>query len=272
MLLESQKPDVLVLCCPNGLHAPQALDALDMGSHILCEKPFALSSGDCLRVIQKARELDKMVRVVQSYRYHPAVKAVREALERGRLGKVYSFQMNCLWNRDSRYYSSSWKGTRSLDGGILFTQFSHFLDLVYWFFGMPRVVSARKTNAAHLGIIEFEDQGDALLEFGGGICGSLHYSINAYRTNLEGSLTLLGERGTIKLGGAFCGDLEYQQLEGAPLEAAPLDPAQASHHDLVYRDFIQAWRSGNRDLSQARDSMNTVELIEKIYQAGSELV
>ena len=267
-LLEAETPDVLVICSPNGLHAAQAIAALERGSHVLCEKPFALSSRDCLEVIDKALEQARMVRVVQSYRHHPGVQAVHNALAAGRLGKICSFQMSCLWNRDSRYYAGGWKGTRSLDGGILYTQFSHFMDLLYWFFGMPESVFARAYNKMHQGLIEFEDQGDALLEFEGGVSGSLHYSINAYRKNLEGSLTLLGETGTVRLGGAFCGDLEYQQLDGIPLVAARLDPSQAAHHDLVYRDFMQAYRSGNLDLSQARDSMHTVELIEKIYRAG----
>lgn len=271
LLAGDARPDILVICTPNGLHASHCLQALESGCHVLCEKPFALHGEDCQRVIRAAELAGLHLFIVHSYRYNAVVSLVREAVLEGWLGNVTGFQMSCLWSRDDSYYQSSWKGSRDLDGGILFTQFSHFIDLLSWFFGEADTVIGITKNVQHRQSIDFEDMGAALLEFKGGVSGSLYYTINSFKKNMEGSLTLFGDKGTVRIGGQYCNQLLYQQTEGAPLSLPeqPVNPLfHASNHHLIYLDFMDKLSSNKPDYRNARDALKTVELIEQIYRAS----
>src|SRR4051812_39508492 len=126
-LLESEKEiDVVSICTPNGLHAAHAIAAFRAGHHVLCEKPMAISVADCGAMIQAAETANRRLFIVKQNRFNPPVAAVKKLLDEGRLGKIFSVQLSCFWNRDAAYYQDTWKGTASLDGGSLYTQFSHF--------------------------------------------------------------------------------------------------------------------------------------------------
>src|SRR3954468_4236176 len=159
LLNNEQSIDVLVVCTPNGLHAEHTIMALNAGVNVLCEKPMAITVADCNNMIKSAEANNKKLFIVKQNRFNPPVVAVKELLVNGLLGKIYSVQVNCYWNRDATYYKDSWRGTKNLDGGTLFTQFSHFIDLLYWFLGDIKNVHAITENFAHRGIIEFEDTG-----------------------------------------------------------------------------------------------------------------
>jgi len=216
MLANSVADSLVAICTPNYLHAQQSILALQHQLHVLCEKPMALTSIDCEAMIQAALANDKKLFVVKQNRYNPAVAAVKEILEASRLGKIYSIQLSCFWNRNNHYYKNTWKGKKALDGGTLYTQFSHFIDLLYWMFGDIKHLQAIIKNSAHQGIIEFEDNGAVTLEFNNGIIGSINYTVNAYQKNMEGSLTIFGENGTVKIGGQYLNELEYQAIEKEP--------------------------------------------------------
>jgi len=128
--------DVVCICTPNGLHSEQAKKALEMGHHVVCEKPMGLSKDNCENVIYTALQNSKQVFCVMQNRYSPPSQWIKEVIENRTLGDIFMVQLNCYWNRDSRYYKKGgWKGTADLDGGTLFTQFSHFIDIMYWLFG-----------------------------------------------------------------------------------------------------------------------------------------
>ena len=129
-LSKDMSADVVAVCSPNGLHATHAIRALQAGFHVLCEKPMALTVQDCGEMINAAERANKRLFIVKQNRFNPPVAAVKKLIEEGRLGKIYSVQLNCFWNRNEEYYKNSWKGTKDLDGGTLFTQFSHFIDLL----------------------------------------------------------------------------------------------------------------------------------------------
>ena len=183
--------DVIVICTPNGLHAQHAIWALGKGYHVLVEKPMAIASKDCMEMIIAAEHAHKQLFTVMQNRFNPPVIAVKKALDAGAFGKLFSIQLTCFWNRDNAYYEESWKGTKELDGGTLFTQFSHFIDLLYWFFGDVKKVYAMSKNAAHTGVIEFEDSGVVMLEFSNGIIGTINYSVNSFGKNREDHLVYL---------------------------------------------------------------------------------
>ncbi|MCO5287783.1 MAG: Gfo/Idh/MocA family oxidoreductase, partial [Chitinophagaceae bacterium] len=221
MFHDHPEVDVISVCTPNGLHAPHTIAALKAGFHVLCEKPMAISVHDCGQMINTADKMNKRLFIVKQNRFNPPVVAVKKALDEGRLGKIYSIQLNCFWNRNADYYNNSWKGTKVLDGGTLFTQFSHFIDLMYWMIGDVKKASAVLHNYHHRGIIEFEDTGVATLEFENSIIGTLNYTVNSHRKNMEGSLTIFGEKGTVKIGGQYLNELEYQDIEGYEITGLP---------------------------------------------------
>lgn len=274
MFTHHRETDVVVVCTPNGLHAAHSIAALKAGFHVLCEKPMAIRVDDCAQMISTADEMNKLLFIVKQNRFNPPVVAVKKVLDEGRLGKVYSFQLNCFWNRNADYYKNSWKGTKELDGGTLFTQFSHFIDLLYWMFGDVKNTHAVLKNFHHQGIIEFEDTGVVTFEFEDGIIGALNYTVNSYEKNLEGSLSIFGEKGTVKIGGQYLNELEYQNIKGYEITGLPAgNPpnnyghyvGSMSNHDKVYENLIDVLQNGGTIATNGFEGMKTVGIIERVY-------
>mgnify|MGYP000963618808 CR=1 FL=1 len=214
-LLENEKQniDVVSVCTPNGLHAQHSIEALKAGYHVLCEKPMATNVYDCGEMIKTAEATNRRLFAIKQNRFNPPVAEVKKLIDNGILGKIYSLQLSCFWNRNFDYYANSWKGTKVLDGGTLYTQFSHFIDLLYWMVGDVKSTKGIGKNYAHEGIIEFEDTGVVLLEFHNGAIGTINYTVNSFGGNMEGSLTIFAEKGTVKIGGQYLNELEYQRIE-----------------------------------------------------------
>jgi UDP-N-acetyl-2-amino-2-deoxyglucuronate dehydrogenase len=279
MLNEIKEADVVSICTPNGLHAKHSIDALKHGFHVLCEKPMAINSVDCREMIKTAAAHNKQLFIVKQNRFNPPVVAVKKVLDEKRLGKIYSIQLSCFWNREKAYYENSWKGTLQLDGGTLYTQFSHFIDLLYWMFGDIKTAKAFFNNSAHQGVIEFEDSGAVALEFENDIIGTINYTVNAYKKNMEGSLTIFGEKGTVKIGGHYLNELIYQEIQDYVIEELPVgNPSNnyghyegsMSNHGEVYRNLINVL-NGKADMAtNSFEGLKTVEIIEKIYQSAEK--
>lgn len=280
-LLAAAVADVIVVCTPNGLHATHSILALQKGYHVLVEKPMAITSVDANAMIEAAQLSGKRLFLVLQNRFNPPVLAVRKALDENAFGRISSVQLTCLWNRDERYYTDSWKGTLAMDGGILYTQFSHFIDLLYWFFGDVVKTAAITANSQHRQGIEFEDCGSAIVEFATGVVGGIHFSVNSYKHNREGSLTIVGEKGMVKIGGEYLNTVEYAQFEDYQL-AMSVDDTVAneyghykgsmSNHDKVYRSLVDSLLDGKPYYADVYEGVKTVEIIEMIYasaQGGS---
>ena len=275
LLLQKQSIDIIVVCTPNGLHAFNSIDALNANFHVLCEKPMAIKTDDCKRMIAAAEKNKKQLFIVKQNRFNPPVQAVKKLLDDNKLGKIFSVQLNCYWNRTPDYYKNSWKGTKQYDGGTLFTQFSHFIDLLYWFFGDVKNVQAILSNATHQNIIEFEDTGVVNLEFENGVVGGIHYTVNSYQKNMEGSVTIFAEKGTVKIGGQYLNELEYQLIENYKIDDLPKGntandygsyTGSMSNHDKVYQNLVDVLLHGGSTYANAYDGLKTVEIIEKIYK------
>jgi predicted dehydrogenase len=277
-LLEKEKDiQVAAICTPNGLHAQHAIRALNAGIHVLCEKPMALTSYDCGEMIKAAERANKRLFAIKQNRFNPPVEAVKKIIDEGKLGKIYSLQLSCFWNRDAAYYKDSWKGTAKLDGGTLFTQFSHFIDLLYWMVGDVKNIQAMMANYAHKGIIEFEDTGVVILEFQNGVIGTINYTVNSYGRNMEGSLTVFAENGTVKIGGQYLNELEYQNIREYKIENLPEGnkannygtyQGSMSNHDKVYDNLIEVLQRNAAISTSSFEGLKTVEIIERIYQAA----
>ena len=277
MLANEKEIDVIAVCSPNGLHAQHSIDGLKAGFHVLCEKPMGLTVKECGEMIQTAERANKRLFAIKQNRYNPPVAAVKELIDAGKLGNVLSVQLSCFWNRNIDYYANSWKGTKDLDGGTLFTQFSHFIDLLYWLIGDIEDVAAYMGNFAHQGIIEFEDTGVVILKFTNGAIGTVNYTVNSYDKNMEGSLTIFGDKGTLKIGGQYLNELEYQQIQDYRIENLPEGnkannygnyTGSMSNHDKVYDNLIEVLTHNAPITTSSYEGMKTVEIIEKIYKAA----
>ncbi len=274
LLANEKQVDVLVVCTPNGLHAEHSIKGLNAGMHVICEKPMAITAADAENMITAAKRNNKKLNIVKQNRFNPPVAFVKNLLQQEKLGRITSFQLNCFWNRPAEYYLNTWKGNKEMDGGTLFTQFSHFIDIMFWFLGDIKSVTGIRKNQLHINTIEFEDTGIAILEMNNGAIGSLSYSVNAYKHNMEGSLTLFGEKGTVKIGGQYLNELEYFSVEN---EQAPVlqkgsnaneygfYEGSMSNHDKVYNAFVQSLNDTASPLASAEETMKTVAIIEKIY-------
>jgi UDP-N-acetyl-2-amino-2-deoxyglucuronate dehydrogenase len=272
-LLKNEKDiDVVSICTPNGLHAIHSIKALQTGINVLCEKPLCINTKDAKEMIDAAGKAGKKLFVVKQNRYNPPVAFLKELINTGKLGKIYSFQINCFWNRPAEYYTG-WKGTKDLDGGTLFTQFSHFIDLLYWLLGGVADVKMLTKNFAHSSI-EFEDTGAVLFEMKSGAIGSLNYTVNSFNKNMEGSVTVFAEHGTVKVGGQYLNELEYCNVAGIDKPELPQgNPANGygfyqgsmSNHDKVYENLIKALQNPQHEFASAEEGLKTVEIIERIY-------
>jgi predicted dehydrogenase len=279
LLSNESEVDVVSICTPNGLHAEHSIKALNAGFHVLCEKPMAINVHDCGMMIQAAEKNNRRLFAIKQNRFNPPVAAVKNAIDEGKFGKIYSIQLSCFWNRNEDYYSNSWKGSKDIDGGTLFTQFSHFIDLVYWMIGDVKRANALTRNFHHQDIIEFEDTGVISLEFYNGAIGTINYTVNSYGGNMEGSLTIFGEKGTVKIGGQYLNELEYQNIENFKFENLPEGnkannyghyQGSMSNHDEVYKNVIDVLQNEGSISTNSFDGLKTVEIIDKIYQSAKD--
>lgn len=275
LLQNENEIDVISVCTPNGLHAEHSIKAFKSGFHVVCEKPMAIKVEDCGRMINEAEKANRRLFIVKQNRFNPPIVALKKVVDEGRLGKILNVQVNCFWNRNFDYYKSSdWKGSIKLDGGTLFTQFSHFIDLIYWIAGDVKKVNAMTGNFAHKNIIEFEDTGVVILEFFNGAIGTFNYTVNSYGKNMEGSITIFGEKGTVKVGGQYLNELEYQNIENYKISNLPKGNAandygfyqgSMSNHDEVYKNVVDVLTNQGVIATNGFEGLKTVEIIDKIY-------
>jgi len=268
---------VVNICTPNGLHAEHSIKALKKGKHVVCEKPMALNVNDCRMMIEEAERNQRYLFIVKQNRFNPPVIKLKELIDNGTLGKIYSAQLNCFWNRNERYYKeSNWKGTRALDGGILYTQFSHFIDLYLWMLGYIKNVNSFADNFHHSDTIEFSDTLVSIVEFESGIIGTMNFSINSYEKNMEGSITVFGENGTVKIGGQYLNVMEYHNIRNLVLDKMEsvhnandygFYQGSMSNHDKVIDNVIDVINNDAKIAVNGFDGLRTVEIIQKIYRS-----
>jgi len=274
LLANENNIDVISICTPNWLHAEQTIKALTAGNNVLCEKPLSIHVSDGKKMIAAAEKAGKRLFVVKQNRYNPPIIFLKDLIETNALGNIYSFQINCFWNRPENYYTD-WKGKKELDGGTLFTQFSHFIDLLYWLLGDVSDTKTIRNNFAHPAI-EFEDTGAVLFTMKSGAIGSLSYTVNSFEKNMEGSITIFAEKGTIKIGGQYLNQLEYCRVAGITTPDLPKGntvneygfyQGSMSNHDKVYDNLIKTIQDPTHPFAGADEGLKTVEIIERINKS-----
>ncbi len=275
MLAADIKMDVINICTPNNLHANQSIQALEKKHHVVCEKPMGLSKEDCEKVIYKSLNMSKQLFCVMQNRYSPPAVWLKSLIDDNMLGDIYMVQLNCYWNRDERYYKKGgWKGVLEKDGGTLFTQFSHFVDIMYWLFGDIKNVHARFNNFNHPNSIEFEDSGIVNFEFINGGMGSINYSTSVFGQNMESSIAIIGEKGSVKVSGQYMDEVVHCNIDGYEMpKLAPSNPpndygeykGSAANHHYVIQNVIDTLSGNSNITTNALEGLKVVEMIERIY-------
>jgi UDP-N-acetyl-2-amino-2-deoxyglucuronate dehydrogenase len=267
--------EVINICTPNGLHAKHSLSAIEAGKSIVCEKPMALTKADCESIIFKALQKHKTVFCVMQNRFSPPSVWLKQIVEEKIIGDIYMVQLNCYWNRDDRYYKKGgWKGVQKLDGGTLFTQFSHFIDIMYWLFGDMKDIQAKFNDFNHKDLTEFEDSGFVNFNFTNGGMGSINYSTSVWNTNLESSITIIGSKGSVKVGGQYMDKVEVCNIKDYTMpELAPTNPANdygaykgsANNHHHIIENVIDTLKGRTTITTNALEGLKVVDIIERIY-------
>jgi UDP-N-acetyl-2-amino-2-deoxyglucuronate dehydrogenase len=268
--------DVVAIATPNGYHAEHALLALENKKHIVIEKPMALTKADCEKIIFKSLQVSRQVFCVMQNRYSPPSAWIKNLVDDGVLGNIYMVQINCYWNRDERYYKKEgWKGKLAIDGGTLFTQFSHFIDIMYWLFGDIKDIQAKFNDFAHKHTTDFEDSGFVNFNFLNGGMGCINYSTAVWDTNLESSLTIVAQNGSVKIGGQYMNEVEYCHIKDYTMpELAASNPANdygpykgsAANHNYIYENVMDTLQHRNTITTNALEGLKVVEIIERIYE------
>lgn len=273
--LASKIPVELVcICTPNGYHPEHTIRCLSAGYHVICEKPVALSSADVAMMLEAERHSGKHVFAVMQNRYSPVAMWLKKILGEKRLGDIRYIQINCFWNRNKKYYKESpWRATSQLAGGPLYTQFSHFIDLMIWLCGFPIEISAEVFNLNPQVETEFEDSGNISFRLENGGRGTFNYSNAAWGTNIESSLTIIGSKGNVKVGGQYMEKLDFIQVEdniNLPVfEEVTLANnyefyrGSADKHDVFLKRVIDCIKTGKKPEIDLEDEFHVIQFIEQ---------
>ncbi len=267
--------DVVNICSPNGLHAKQAIQCLNQNYHVVIEKPIALKIEDANAILAAADRNRRHVFPVVQNRYSSTVKWLKQLVDSGALGKIFMIQLNCFWNRDQHYYTKgNWHGTLALDGGPLYTQFSHFIDVLNWIFGTMTNINSRFYNFSHQSNTEFEDSGLITFEIDGA-AGTISYTTSVFQNNFESSITVIADNGTVKIGGQYMNCLEYCQINGT--EQPILDEntfvndygnykGSAFNHQQVINNVVGVLNDLEKPYVSLEEGIQVVESISQIYE------
>jgi predicted dehydrogenase len=238
---------------------------------------MAISTASCDRMIDAMNQTGKLIFAVKQNRYNPPVQAVKGLIDEGKLGKLYLIQVSCFWNRSDDYYAQSpWRGSKEMDGGCLFTQFSHFVDILYYLAGPVVSAQGMVHNYAHQHNTEFEDTGTFSMQTADGAMVAFNFTTCAYEKNMEGAITIFGEKGTVKIGGQYLNTIEYQHLENGALPEINISAksndygtyqGSMSNHDQVIQNVVDVLHRDQRIMVGAEEGRDVVGIIEMMYDS-----
>lgn len=267
-------PHVLCVLTPSGLHGENVLEAIRFNRHFVVEKPLALRLDQIDRILEECDKRQLKLFVVQQNRFNPPIRKLKEAMDGGRFGKLVIGTVRVRWKRDQSYYDQRpWRGTWSNDGGVLTNQASHHIDMLIWMMGEVESVIAK--TSTRLVNIEAEDTGVAVLKFRNGALGIVEATTAARPRDLEGSISVLGERGTVEVGGFFMNELKiWEFTDSHPMdeevrrEYGKVPNEQAWNHTEFFRDVVSSLLNGTKGLIDGIEGRKSVELINAIYESA----
>lgn len=276
-LLQYSNAHIVSLCTPSGLHAAQTIQVASSLRHVICEKPMATTWDDGKRMLNACDNAGVRLFVVKQNRYNPAIQRLKHAIDAGRFGKIYFAQINVFWTRPQAYYDqASWRGTWEFDGGALMNQASHYFDLAYWLLGPIESVQAMIGTLARK--IEVEDTGVVNFKWRHGALGNMSVTMMAYPNNFEGSITILGENGLVRVGGVAVNSIEHWEFKDQhPEDHAVRECIQTSTgcvygsgHVAYYRNVIDVLRGNAEPIVPSRDALKSLEVMVAAYRSARE--
>ena len=275
-MLKETKLDLVSVCTPSGLHPQQGIMAAEAGCHVIVEKPMATRWEDGIKLYQTCQNKGVQLFVVLQNRYNPTIVKLKQAIEQGRFGKIYMIVSNVFWTRPQSYYDqAAWRGTWSLDGGAFMNQASHYVDMLA-FLGGP-VLSVQSSIATLARNIEAEDTGAALIRFAQGTLATLNVTMLTYPHNREGSLTVLGERGHVKIGGTAMNQLEIWDFadkrpedEDVATLSYTTDSVYGNGHTAFYGDVIHCLQTNTAAVIDGNEGLKSLELLTAIYEGAKQ--
>lgn len=273
-VVQREDVDVVNICTPSGLHCEMAEFVLRHGKHVLVEKPLSINSLDIARLRRRLARTNLKLGVVLQNRFNPPMQRLRKAIDNNELGKLYFARAIVDWFRPQEYYEDTWHGTRKMGGGVLMNQAIHHLDAMQWFMGMPRRVSCVKSRMAHK--MKMEDVAAVNFEFSNGSLGVLQANTFSWPSNLEGSITIFGERGVIKVGGTALNRIEVWRVEGygdkesKRIVSKRPDPTSVygQSHKEVIGEMIAAIRENRKPVTSVDEGVKSVRIVEACYKAA----
>ena len=271
-LLNDQDIDLISICTPSGLHPQHGIRAASAGKHVLSEKPMAVRLADADELIKACEWSGVKLFVVLQNRLNPSIQLVRQAFEAGRFGRIYMITSNVFWTRPQEYFDmADWRGTRELDGGAFINQASHYVDMVQWFGGPVEEVTALLATLARQ--IQVEDTGSAIIRFRNGAIGNINVTVLTYPCNLEGSITILGEKGTVRIGGTSMNKIEHWEFADEQPYDKELGHYNTEPHSVYgfghsgyYRNVIDCLAGLADALSDGSEGRKSLSLLEQIHR------
>ncbi len=275
-LLESTSADCVILTTPSGLHPMQAIATATSGRHVMTEKPMATRWKDGLRMVEACDAAGVYLFVVKQNRRNATLQLLKQAVENQRFGRIYSVNINVFWTRPQEYYDSAkWRGTWEFDGGAFMNQASHYIDLLDWLIGPVESVMAYTGTLARN--IEVEDTGVAALRWRSGAMGTLNVSMLTYPKNYEGSITILGEKGTVRVGGVAVNEIQHWEFSEKCPEDAEIANANYETtsvygfgHPLYYDNVINTLRGETEPETDGREGLKSLELLIAMYLSARD--
>ena len=273
-LLERRDINAVSICTPSGMHAAMAIEAMQAGKHVIVEKPMAMNLRDADRMIATAEAMGLQLCVILQNRYNPPMQDLRRVVDEGKLGRLLLGNATVRWYRPQEYYEDGWHGTWAMDGGALMNQSIHHIDALQWLMGDVESVFAYTATLAHK--MEAEDVGVVALRFKSGALGTIEGSTVTYPENLEGSVALFGERGSVKVGGTALNRKVIWKIEGELeherewLTRDQVDPPSVygTSHKHVIADMLAAIRENRAPRTNGREARKSVALVLAIYESA----
>ena len=272
--VRSADADIVTICTPSGLHAAQGIAAAKAGKHVITEKPMAITLEQADGLVHACDAADVRLFVVKQNRLNPSVQLLKRAVDKGRFGRIYLANTTVRWNRPQDYYdAASWRGTWEFDGGAFMNQASHYVDLIQWLVGPVESVVAKTATQARR--IEAEDSGVAVLKFRSGALGVIEVNVLTYPRNWEGSIAIIGEKGTAKIGGTAVNKIEHWAFaeyddDDKLVDAAHTNPPSVYGfgHEAYYRNVLSVLKGDAEPETDGRAGRKSLELILGIYESA----
>ena len=273
-MLDKAEIDAVTICTPSGLHSQQGIQVARAGKHVITEKPMSITLEQADALVQACDEAGVQLFVVKQNRLNPSIQLLKRAVDKGRFGKIYMANTTVRWNRPQDYYdSASWRGTWEFDGGAFMNQASHYVDLIQWLVGPVESVVAKTATQARR--IEAEDSGVAVLRFRNGAIGVIEVNVLTYPRNWEGSISIMGEKGSAKIGGTAVNKVEHWIFadyddDDKLIETAATNPPSVYGfgHEGYYRNVLSVLRGEAQPETDGRAGRKSLELILGIYESA----